>query len=182
MGNNYFNNDYYGMNTRSRTKMGDNDDLRQIVVNIQNNMVTKEQIDELIKRLDEKDGKIAYLEGKVEALENKIEALEKKSSLLERVIDDGESYGRRKNLRIIGIPPPDPKVKETAAQCTTKAIEAIEALDIPDFDVGQSIDRCHRVGKRYTDGTGRSVHPVIIRFKSWQSRTAVYKGRKKMAG
>ena len=60
-------------------------------------MVTKEKFDELMLKIDEKNAKIDELEGRINYLENQ-------NQLLERRMDDLESYGRRQNLRIIGIP------------------------------------------------------------------------------
>ena len=74
-------------------------ELRTLIEEIRNSMVTNARFDELIKRMDEKDEKISELE-------DKIKELEKQNELFERRLDDVESYGRRQNLRIIGIPPP----------------------------------------------------------------------------
>ena len=47
------------------------------------------------------------------------------------------------------------------------------------FDANE-IDRAHRLGKPYKDRiTKASVQPIIIKFKSWSSRTAFYKARPK---
>ena len=158
------------MITRSKTKMGENgeQDLRQIVESIRADMVTNERIDELMSKINEKDVKIAELE-------ERIAYLEKSNSLLERCVDDNESYGRRQNLRIVGIPPPELGIKETADDVCAKVKEAIVALNLPDA----TVDRAHRVGKRFGDDKGSPVHPVIVRFTSWKARTAVYRKRVK---
>ena len=86
-------------------------ELRALIQYICDSMVTTEKFNELIKQMDEKDEKIKALEGNVKFLENQ-------NVLLERHMDDLESYGRRQNLRIIGIPPPRPGTRETSEEVT----------------------------------------------------------------
>ena len=81
-------------------------------------MVTKDIFDELFKLLGEKDDKIAELEDRVKELENQ-------ANLHERRLDDLESYGRRQNLRIVGIPPPANGRKESADEVLEKVKDAI---------------------------------------------------------
>ena len=57
---------------------------------------TNERIDELVRKLDEKDKKI-------ESLEARVKELEKSKELFERKIDDNESCHRRHCLRITGL-------------------------------------------------------------------------------
>ena len=162
------------MITRSRSrkgKMGDLADLRVIVNEIRRDMATNAKVMELITRIEERDAKIS-------ALEERIAVLETKNELLSRRIDDNESYNRRKNLRIVGIPPPADGVQETAADCLEKVKNAISTLDV-DFDVHAVVDRAHRVSKKFKDAGGNVVQPMIVRFISWRSRTAVYKKRAK---
>ena len=79
--------------------MSSTEELRNLIMEVKNSMVTNERFDELIKRIDEKDAKIAELEGKISVLEDQ-------KKLFERRLDDFESYNRRQNLRIVGIPLP----------------------------------------------------------------------------
>ena len=139
---------------------------------MKNDMLTKEKFDELFEIIQAKEVKIVELEGRIKFLENR-------NDLMERRMDDLESYGRRQNLRIVGIPPPNDGRKETAEEVTTKVKEAITALNVPDVNLDDVIDRAHRVGKKFTKDTGEIVHPIIVRFTSWRSRTAVYRKREK---
>ena len=146
--------------------------LRTLIEEIRNSMVTNARFDELIKRMDEKDEKI-------KELEDKIKVLEKQNELFERRLDDVESYGRRQNLRIIGIPPPPTGTRETPEQVEEKVKEVIAGLNVP-INVDQVIDRAHRVGRKMTnERTGEVYQPVIVRFISWRARTAVYRKREK---
>ena len=153
--------------------MASNEELRVLIEEIKNSMVTKEKFDELIVHINEKDAKINELEGRIKYMENQ-------NALLERKLDDLESYGRRKNLRIIGIPPPPTGTRETAEQVTEKVKEVIAGMEVPNLDVDMAIDRAHRVGKKSTnETTGEVYQPVIVRFISWRARTAVYRKREK---
>ena len=140
---------------------------------MKNSMDTKDKFDELFKLLGEKDDKIAQLEERVKGLETQ-------AGLFDRRLDDRESYGRRQNLRIVGIPPPSDGRKESADQVLEKVKDAIVALDVPNLNVDQVIDRAHRVCKKFKrDGSNEEIHPIIVRFTSWRSRTAVYRRREK---
>ena len=166
---------YHQVEIVNQIMMNSGEELRNLILEVKNSMVTKERFDELIRRIDEKDTKIAELEEKVSVLEDQ-------KRLFERRLDDLESYNRRQNLRIVGIPLPPQGVKETSEEVTEKVKEAIRALNVPDLHVDGVIDRAHRVGKRTTNAAGQSFHPVIVRFILWQARTAVYRKREKRGG
>ena len=136
--------------------MGDLFGLQNLVEEIRRDMVTNHKLDVLIKRIEERDRKI-------DELEDRIAYLEKNNELLSRRIDDSESYNRRKNLRIVGIPPPADGVQETADDCLNLVKDAINALDV-DLDVNAVVDRAHRVSKKIKDANGREVQPMIVRF------------------
>ena len=153
--------------------MATNEELKLLITEMKNSMVTKDKFDELFKLLGEKDEKIAQLEDRVKVLETQ-------AGLYERRLDDLESYGRRQNLRIVGIPPPSNGRKESAEEVLEKVKDAIAELDVPNLNVDEVIDRAHRVGKKFKrDGSNEEVHPIIVRFTSWRSRTAVYRKREK---
>ena len=153
--------------------MATNEELKQLITEMKNTMVTKDKFDELFKLLGEKDDKIAELEDRVKELEYQ-------ANLYERRLDDLESYGRRQNLRIVGIPPSPNGHKESADEVLEKVKDAIAALDVPNLNVNEVIDRAHRVGKKYRrEGSNDEIQPIIVRFTSWRSRTAVYRKRQK---
>ena len=153
--------------------MATTEELKLLITEMKNSMVTKDKFDELFKLLGEKDEKIAQLEDRVKVLETQ-------AGLYERRLDDLESYGRRQNLRIVGIPPPSNGRKESAEEVLEKVKDAIAELDVPNLNVDEVIDRAHRVGKKFKrDGSNEEVHPIIVRFTSWRSRTAVYRKREK---
>ena len=157
-------------------------DLRTLVEEIRNELrekATTEKINELIAKIDEKDATISTLTTRVDELESRLAIVEKSNLLLERKCDDLESYTRRQNLRIIGIPEPDDG-SETAAVCVQKVKDEIAKLDLH-LNLETAIDRAHRVGPKKDKQGKRIQRAMIVRFTSWRARTHVYTNRKKVA-
>lgn len=166
----------------TRSKMSEVADLKKAIAEVKAdlaNKVTNEKIDELIQTIKAKDDKIAELECRVNELEDRVMQLETTNSLFERKIDDNESYTRRQNLRIVGIPEPVDGGFENGEACLVKVREEIAKLDISLNSA--SIDRAHRVGAPKKDGQLIN-RPMIVRFVSWHARTLVYKNRPKPDG
>ena len=162
--------------------MADLAELKRLIEGIQTdlrNKATTEKIDELIKSIEARDEKIVELEKRVELLETRAPTTETQNKLLERKLDDLESYTRRQNLRIVGIPEPDDG-SENAGACIEKVKEEILKLgDDVHLDLDHAIDRAHRVGPK-KDRRGNPIErAMIVRFTSWRARTLVYKNRKK---
>ena len=139
---------------------------------------TSAKLDELIAKIDEKDTAITTLTDRVNHLESRLAVVEKTNQLLERKCDDLESYTRRQNLRIVGIPEPDDG-SETADVCLDKVKEEICKLDGVHLNLDAVIDRAHRVGPKKNKEGKPVQRPMIVRFVSWRSRTHVYSNRKK---
>ena len=148
-------------------------------------LLTKDDMESMISKLEARvldcmQAEIAKatkpLEARVQALEKKIEIYDAHFANLEQKLDDAEQYSRRSCLRIINIPLPEQET-ESASECVEKVKEIIGSLKVkvsPDC-----IDRAHRIGKIKTaaDGKGQS-RAMIVKFTSWESRTAVYRARK----
>ena len=100
------------------------------------------------------------------ALEQRVLELERSKSLLERRIDDNESYGRKQNLRIFGIPNPKQGQKETEEECIKKVRVQIEKLNVENEDVNIKIDRAHRVGAQMKDKNGKLLDRPIYYYYS----------------
>ena len=154
------------MITRSKTNiMATNDELKLLIETIRTDLGSK--IDALVKKLDEKDEKIEELQNKVKVLEE----------LLDRRLDDSEQYSRRTSLRLNGIPYSG---KETAAESLQKVKDEVSKLGLEDKLLDFDFDRAHRVGPvRDQNGKLRTDRQMIVKFTSFRSRTAVYRGRKK---
>ena len=164
---------YLLMLTRSKRKMANFEDLKAILVGLQEDLKTKAttvKIDELIKIIAEKDAKIDELESKISTLTTTV-------NLLERKVDDGESHSRRKNLIITGIPTPSRGERENGDDCLRKVKEVLSVL--PGLEnIDDSFDRAHRVGKKKIGRNDDTTQSMIIRFSTFCSRTSVYKSRK----
>lgn len=156
-------------------------ELKQLVEDIREDLrgkATTAKIEELLLKINEKDAAITALQTRVGDLENRLTVMENTNILLERKCDDLESYTRRQNLRIIGIPEPVDG-SETADDCVAKVKEEINKLDGVHLNLDMSIDRAHRVGPK-KDRQGNTVQrPMIVRFTSWKARTHVYTKRNK---
>ena len=140
------------------------------------------KVTDLLAKIDEKDNKIAALEERVNHfvfLEERIAVLEKSNSLLQRKCDDNESYTRRQNVRIVGIPEPE-NGKENADECFNKVTAELDKLELSHLK--NSIDRAHRVGPRKDKDGNVRRRAMIVRFVSWHSRTEVYQKRPKVQG
>ena len=156
-------------------------ELKQIVEGIQRDLqglATTEKIDELIRKLGEKDKTIEELKVRVGGLETRVAVLENTNKLLDRKCDDLESYTRRQNLRIVGIPEPDDG-SENAEACLEKVKEEIAKLDDVHLNLDMAIDRAHRVGPKRDRAGNPTERAMIVRFTSWRIRTQVYTKRKK---
>ena len=161
--------------------MADFAELKQIVESIREDLrskATTAKIDELLLKINEKDELITTLQNRIENLDSRLKVVENTNTLLERRCDDLESYTRRQNLRIVGIPEPD-DASETSEDCLTKVKEEISKLDGVHVNLDVAIDRAHRVGPK-KDRQGNPIQrPMIVRFTSWRSRTHVYIKRNK---
>ena len=162
------------MLTRSKG-MAEINDLKKTLDEIKSeNTATNKKIDELIKKLTDKEKKIVDLEARVEALEGEIKLQKTVNLRLEQLIDDHEQYGRRTSLRITGIPKDQ---NETALDCVNAVKSEIVKLGI---EVPENcIDRAHRVGRPKANEDGSDARAIIVKFKSFSSRTMVYKKRPK---
>ena len=132
-------------------------DIRKLIEDIQQdlrNKATNEKINELIQKIDEKDAKISKLENDVKLLEARVTVMKQLNTLLERKYDDLESYTRRQNLRIVGIPEPDGGTEDGDA-CVAKVKEEIAKLELH-LDLNQVVDRAHRIGPK-TDRKGNRI-------------------------
>ncbi len=92
-------------------------------------------------------------------------------------LDDMEQYSRRTCLRIFGVPLETPS--SARENCKAKVVEICREMEVEIED--KDIDRAHRIGKKYNEG-GINHQAIIVKFHSWDKRTTVYRGRKKLSG
>ena len=159
------------------------DAMKDIVTNeaIANHIQKLE--DKLLSKLENQAKKIKNLRSSHNELEGRIAVLENLVKLQEIKSDDVEQYSRRLCLRVNDIPLKSAETnRDLENQLENEFINM--GLNIPK----ETIDRVHRVGRKYEvdevdrDGvvTGVSLkQQVIIRFSTWSHRTQVYKARKR---
>ena len=161
--------------------------IKGIIENAIQHLATKDDMDKLISTLEQKleaviNEKIELamkpFEDRIVSLENKLSLYEAHMEKLEVEVEKAEQYSRRSCLRIYGIPVPDDANKsETSHDCVEKVLDLCKEMEvnIPDSE----IDRAHRIGsKKRVEGVDQQA--VIVKFKSWKSRCAFYRGRKKL--
>ena len=118
------------------------------------------------------------IEDKFKEQNDRIEELESKLAIKQNIIDhleikcdDNEQYSRRSCLRIHGLDfssDEDEGVLKKVEKCYSDM--GIEFNQI-------EIDRAHYIGKPYMDKKKNKVRSIIVKFRSWKSRTAFYKAR-----
>ena len=162
------------MNTRSRSKMGDFNELKALLEAVKLDLGGK--IDKLTSLLEEKDKKIKEFETKVNFLEEKLLYCDKRYELLERKLDDSEQYSRRTSLRINGIPY---NGKESGEESLQKVKDEVLKLGVNLADC--EFDRAHRVG-RVENGDVARDRQTIVKFATFRASTLVYRNRKKAVG
>ena len=128
-------------------------------------------VSENVKRENE------LLNSRVETLELKIDLYESHMRNMELKMDDAEQYSRRACLRVYGIPC---QQDETAGDCVTKVLDLFKEIDVPVTE--EHIDRAHRIERKTQEKDGSCSQAIIVKFCSWQQRTAVYKARSKLKG
>ena len=105
------------------------------------------------------------MESKLAIKQNVIDNLEIKC-------DDNEQYSRRSCLRVHGL-----EFNSDNDEGVMKKVEkCCKDMDV-EFNENE-IDRAHYIGKPYVDKVkNKKVRSLIIKFKSWRSRSAFYKSR-----
>ena len=163
------------MITRLGAKMATLTEVHELLKALQIEQTnSNKKIDELLAEIRTKDEKIRSLETRVEQLEGNVSILTNTVKLLEIKNDDNEQYSRRPSLRISHIP--SSGYGENNIKCIDLVVQ--EVNKIPDVEISRSdIDRAHRVG-RITTGEDQRPRQMIVKFKCWDIRTQIYKGRK----
>ena len=123
---------------------------------------------ELSRKLDiTRQAEIAPLKEKNKILEARVQELENSNRSLREQNLRQETYSRRNNLLIHGLPEP---AWETQGQCEKITRDFFVRLGLD--GVNMKLERVHRKGPR--SHTDRSV---IVRFYEWTDREAVWKKR-----
>ena len=123
-------------------------------------------------RVVELESKVEIAESKAEVLESQIAVRDNTTELLKKAVDDQEQYSRRNCVRINGLP--IGKTEQKDVMCSVR--ECLEEMGVG--EVEDDIDRAHRIGKpKMNTKSGLLEQQIIIKFRSWQTRTKVYRAR-----
>ena len=133
-------------------------------------LVTNENLEQLLKSFQ--NGLMKKIEDKFKEQNDRIEELESKLAIKQNIIDhleikcdDNEQYSQRSCLRIQGL-----DFSSDEDEGILKKVEKCYS------NINQTeIDRAHYIGKLYMDKTKNEVRSIIVKFRSWKSRTAFYK-------
>lgn len=119
---------------------------------------------------------IAELQQNVFGLQRKCDGLQAENKRLENQCDALDSYGRRENIVIRGIPEPD---GEDESRC----IQAVRDMFVNVLHLDRNIvnrmvfARCHRLGKPDDTQNRHFNRPVIVRFLDYNERRRVWEQR-----
>ena len=135
---------------------------------------------EKISTLDEKlypsEASIEKLNDKISNLEGKLAYFESQDELKSRKIDDLEQYGRRESLRFSGFEVKENESKEECEHVVKSHIKNSLNVDIEESE----LNRIHRIGPKIKKN-GKIFQDIIVKFKSFNPRTKVYRARKHKA-
>ena len=150
-------------------------EMRDYFENLMKPLVTNDKLEQLLKSFQ--DGLMKKIEDKFNEQNTRIEELESKLATKQNIIDtlvikcdDNEQYSRRSCLRVHGLnfssDEDEGVMKKVEKCCSDIGIE---------FNQNE-IDRVHYIDKPYMDKTkNKKVRSLIIKLKSWKSRTTFYK-------
>jgi len=127
------------------------------------------------KKIENLSARLVLTESTIALQKNTIEVLQGHISLQRDKVENQEQYHRRPNLRINSVVLPKPGESESNED-VMKIVEAV-CTDLKVPLQPNDIFRAHRVGPKKTEEGGRRHQAVIVRFRSWQTRCALYKAR-----
>ena len=166
------------VSTCSQSKsMSITSEMRDYFENLMKPLVTNGKLEQLLKSFQ--DGLMKKIEDKFNEQNTRIEELESKLAIKQNIIDtlgikcdDNEQHSRRSCLRVHGLDfssdEDEGVMKKVGKCCSDMGIK---------FNQNE-IDRVHYIGQPYMDKMkNEKVRSLIIKFKSWKSRTTFYKSR-----
>ena len=118
----------------------------------------QQQIDKLIKRVNE-------LEGKVTILDSELAVSETVKNLLNKKADDLEAYSRRLCIHVNGLQKDDHENNDNLRKTVVENISSKTGISKDNFE--RSIDKLLRTGKY--DQTSKT-QPVVVKFTSHSSK------------
>ena len=126
----------------------------------------QQQIDKLIKRVNQ-------LEGKVPILDSQLTVSETVNNLLKKKVDDLEAYSRRSCIHVNGLQKDDHENNDNLRKTVVENISS--KTGISKENIERSIDKLHRTGK-YDQTTKKQ--PGIVKFTIHSFKEQVHFKRK----
>ena len=157
-----------------------NQSLEEMFSKLKEEIVSKfeEKLEQQMNQIDKLEGKLEKQANRINEFEGKIALQKKMSELLEIKCDNNEQYSRRTSTRIHGTEVPE---NESIDNVMAVVKYCHEKINVP-FDQ-DNIGRVHRIRKKYTDeNAGKKVQSIIVKFKSWKSRSRNFVNSKKKPG
>ncbi|KAK7466730.1 hypothetical protein BaRGS_00037172, partial [Batillaria attramentaria] len=133
----------------------------------QDNSVLRTELDKYKQKLQKAEETVA--EAKTQAL------------IAKRRANDLGQYGRRNNIRVIGIPETE---RETTADCEKKVLSVLRVkLGLKDL-MDSDIEACHRAGQQGQPGAQTEdpprPRPMVVRFVNRKAAEAILYHRRKL--
>ncbi|KAK7497605.1 hypothetical protein BaRGS_00011245 [Batillaria attramentaria] len=158
------------------------------------------QLDKVCTTVEELKGEIFELKEDNSALRSELEKCKQKleraeemvieaktqASVAERRVNDLEQYGRRNNVRVLGVPEAE---GENAADCEEKVLAVLRGKLGLKSMANSDIEACHRIGQRQRrqqeqPGSRSQVlpkaRPIIVRFVNRKAAETVLYHRRKL--
>lgn len=133
----------------------------------------EQKISDLNEKVDAVTSELKSVAAKVMSLERRVDQVEQPISQMQRRMDDLETYMRRRNLKLIGIPEvADENIRlEVVRIC--QAVLPNEKEKLPEV-----VDVVHRLGKPQQGSGGGRPRATIIQFSTRTFRDAIWKAAK----
>lgn len=131
----------------------------------------REQLQEHEKRITEAESRISTLEDETAPVVNKLKSLERQVKELTDHIDDMENRGRRRNIRIIGLPESAEYAEgNDPALFFEKWLPKV--LNIQTETGKLKVDRAHRTGGP-VPAAGQRPRPVLVRLHNYRDKERI---------
>lgn len=128
----------------------------------------QEQLQSHEKRIDEAETRISAIEDASAPMQAKLKSLEKKVAQLQEYADGLENRGRRKNIRVLGLPERAEGGGDPAV-FFERWIPELLSLDTKTGRV--KVERAHRTGP--LTGRDQRPRPVVVRLHNYQDKQKI---------
>ena len=138
-----------------------------------------DELENLNKRLSDKDAEIDELKAEMEELKDGMSKVVDKQAVhdaqnVDIRLDELDQYGRRNMLRLSGVPEPN-EIEDTKPMVIELFKEKLNVTLQP-----SDIDRTHRLGA--FDKSRKFVRAIVVKFTNYDAREAVFSQRKRLFG